>query len=94
MIFGGFHLECREKDGGTTRPLMKDFGAIALPIFHSRLEAWKFLRSWSGGETTKELRKKGYRCVQVKIERRWHDKKDKTLTIGEFGGSPLAVRMP
>ncbi len=74
-LFKGFHLEWKEQDGSTTRPCMGDFDAVALPIFHSRLEAWKFLRGWSKGLgpefkglTTQQLRRKGYRCVPVKVE--------------------------
>lgn len=66
-LFKGFHLE-REEDGGATRPAMRTFDAVALPIFHSRREAWKFLRGWSRqGLTTEQLKKKGYRCLPVKV---------------------------
>ncbi len=68
MMFTGFHLERKEKEGGTIRPCMMGYDAIALPVFHSRLEAWKFLRGWSGNLTTKQLRRKGYRCVPVRVE--------------------------
>lgn len=73
MIFKGFHLE-QKNAVGTTRPCMKDFDAVAIPIFHSRREAWTFLRGWSGGLTTKELRRKGFRCLEVEaVEVETHD---------------------
>lgn len=62
----GFHLEQKEEDG-TTRPCMKGYDAVAIPIFHSRREAWKFLRGWSGSLTTKQLRGKRYRCLEVEV---------------------------
>lgn len=67
-MFKGFHLMRKQIGGGTCRPCMKDFDAVAIPIFHSRLEAWKFLRAWTEGKTTKHLRSLGYRCVKVKVE--------------------------
>ena len=67
VLFVGFHLEQREDDS-TTRPCIRDFDAVAVPIFHSRQEAWKFLRGWSKkGLTTKQLRRKGYRCLPVEV---------------------------
>jgi len=65
-LFTGFHLE-REENGGISSPAVSGFGAVARPIFHSRREAWKFLRGWSKGLTTKQLRRKGYRCLAVKV---------------------------
>jgi len=66
MIFRGYHLEKKE-NGGTSRPAVMNYDAVAIPIFHSRREAWKFLRGWSKGLTTKQLRHKGYRCLEVAI---------------------------
>jgi len=67
MLFKGFYLERRDEGGGTSSPCTREFDAISRPIFHSRLEAWKFLRGWSKGLTTKQLKRKGYRCVEVKV---------------------------
>ena len=67
IILKGFYLERKQSDE-TTRPYMKDYDTVAMPIFHSRREAWKFMRAWGEGETTKQLRRLGYRCVPVKVE--------------------------
>jgi len=67
MLFKGFHLE-RDDGGGTSRPSIRSFDAIGIPIFHSHREAWKFLRGWSRqGLTTQQLKSKGYRCVPVEV---------------------------
>lgn len=58
----------QEKDGGVFRPAAMNFGAVSIPIFHNRLEAWKFLRGWSKGLTTQQLKRKGYRCLPVEVE--------------------------
>jgi len=67
MVFKGFYLE-RQENSGMSRPAVRSFDAIGIPIFHSRREAWKFLRGWSRqGLTTKELKSKGYHCMEVKV---------------------------
>ncbi len=67
MIFRGYYFE-RKEDGGTSRPAMMSYGAVATPIFHSRREAWKFLRGWSKDKTTAQLKREGYRCILSNVE--------------------------
>lgn len=67
-VFIGFHLE-REEGGGISRPCIMAYDAVGIPIFHSRREAWKFLRGWSKGLTTVQLKRKGYRCLPVEVMR-------------------------